>query len=52
MDKRDAQEMEKAYKCSIVRRCKNILETFISEGLKIKEEKPKINNYVGNGFIT
>ena len=32
-DKMDAQDMEKAYKFSIARKCKNSLETFISEGL-------------------
>ena len=50
-DRINAMELNKSYKFSIVRKCKDSLEAFISEGLHIKEERPKINNCIGNGFI-
>ena len=50
-DRVNALELNKSYKFSIVRKCKDSLESFISEGLYIKEEKPKINNCIGNGYI-
>ena len=54
-EKRDfinARNLEQAYKFSIVKKCKDSLEWYITEGICIKEEKHKINNMIGNGFIT
>ena len=50
-DREDAENFEKYFKLSIAKKCDNALNAFITEGLLIKEEKPKINNNIGNGFV-
>ena len=50
-DREDAENFSKSYELSIVKKCDNALNAFITEGLIIKKEKPRINNNVGNGFI-
>ena len=50
-DREDAENFEKSYELSIVKRCDNALSAFITEGLFIKEEKPEINNNIGNGYV-
>ncbi len=39
------------YDVNIRKRCRDTLETFISEGMLIVNEKPKLNNMLRNGFI-
>ena len=50
-DREDAENFSKSYELSIVKKCDNALNAFITEGLLIKKEKPRINNNVGNGYI-
>ena len=50
--KENAKTLEQSFKFTIAKRCKNSLNAFITEGILIKMEKPKINNMCGNGFVS
>ena len=41
----------KHYNLNIIGKGKDQLGAFILEGLKIKQESPKINGMSGNGFV-
>ena len=41
----------KHYDIEILKKCKDPLECFISEGIYIKKQSPNINSHLENGFI-
>ena len=41
----------KNFDFSIIKRCRDTLDTFINEGIEIRDERPEINGKDGNGFV-
>ena len=49
--KRDYDNFLKNYEFKIHKKCKDKLETFLTEHYEILKTKPELNNMTGNGFI-
>ena len=48
----NTQILENTVKFTIERKCKDSLAAFITEGILLKEQRPKVNTMCGNGFVT
>lgn len=48
---RDMDTFFKNFDFSIIKRCRDTLDTFINEGIEIRDERPEINGKDGNGFV-
>ena len=49
--KEKSEALNKAYTFGIVHKGRDNLETYLLEGLTIKDRKPQLNQMLTNGFI-
>ena len=50
IDLYETRDISNYFEFSILKHCKDTLQTFLSEDILIKTQKPLINNAMGNGF--